>query len=504
MYKKTLWISFFTLLIFIIRLPSLNAILDTDSSVNAFFARQMMNGEILYDKYHPAHHLPGIYYTFVFAFKLFGDSSIAPKLLLLFFFVASTWLIFRMGCVFFDDYAGILGAIFYVLASSQVTLSGMTFEMEHFANLPLTATLFLYLILLRKNSPAIQFIWVGVLGAVCILYKIIFIGPMAAIGISIIAEAWLERKQPGNGKKIFLRTISIILGFMIPLVLVGGYFASMGLWNRVVLVFTLGFNYFNDKALLPGGMVFPKPFGFPLFMIAMNNIALLVFGSIGTYRLIRCAFPMRNSQDLTQFTLVLWIIISFGLAGLRGSGFAHYVLVVVPPLSLMAGFEISTTYQRWQTTAPGKRALFGAGVMMILVVINFFWRNYDLYHRYIQYSLGQASQKDEYFTYAQDQVEVLAVIDYLKLHSTSEDYIYVWSTNLQAYYYADRLPPMEILWPEYVSATGAPQRIFNPLTKYIIVDPVKIRPQWLTDGLEMKYVLEAIVEEQEIYRRKEP
>ena len=502
MSKRTLQVFFlFALIVISVRIPATKVLLDTDSSVNAFFARQMLRGEILYDKYHPTHHLPGIYYTFVFAFKLFGDSPIAPQLLLIAFVFASAWLIFLMGRVFFDERAGILGALFYILGSSQVWLSGMTAEMEHFANLPLIATMFLFLILIKKNAPAVRFVWIGVLGAICILYKVIFIAPMAAAGISILIRAWLERGQAGSQKKLFLSLGSMAVGLALPLVFVGGYFASMGLWQRLMLVFTLGFNYFNDTTLLVKGVEFPKPFGFPLFMLAMNNIALLLFGLIGTYRLMRRAIPLRTIENLTDLTLALWVIISFALAGSRGGGYAHYVLVVVPPLTLMGGIEISLTYQRWQLTYSKKQAFFGAGVMTTLIIANFFWRNYDLYRQYLPGTSNQNAYRESAYQYSQDRQ--LAIINYIESHTTPDDFIYVWSINLQSYYYADRLPPIDILWPSYVSATGSPERIFTPRTKYIVVDDVKIfsRPQWLIDGLEQSYHLEVVIEGLEIYRR---
>ena len=75
---------------------------------------------------------------------------------------------------------------------------------------------------------------------------------------------------------------------------------------------------------------------------------------------------------------------------------------------------------------------------------------------------------------------------------------------MQLYYYADRLPPIDILWPSYVSATGSPERIFNPRTKYIVVDDANIfsRPQWLINGLNQDYDLEIVIEKLEIYRRR--
>jgi hypothetical protein len=498
MHKKTLWIFWgFALLVAALRLPFINLLLDTDSSVNAFFARQMIRGEILYDKFHPAHHLPGIYYTFVLAFKLFGDNPAAPKLLLIVFMLASAWLIFLMGRAFFNDLAGMLGATFYILESSQLYLAGMTAEMEHFANLPLIATMFLCLILLQKNVSSAKFIWVGILGAICILYKIIFIGSLAAAGIAILIAAWLERRQTDNIKKLFFRIAFMAVGLILPLFFVGGYFASLGLWHRLLLVFKLGFNYVNDTSLI---VLFPKPFGFPLFMIAMNNIALLVFASFGVYHLIRRAIQLRTPENLTDVTLIAWLIISLALTGFRGGGFPHYPLIAIPSLALLAGVEISLNYQTWLTTSSKKQAVISAGIITTLIVINFLWRNYDLYRQFIPQKPGQIS------TYQSDKEQQKVLFDYIESHTTSNDFIYVWSINLQLYYYADRLPPIDIVWPSYISATGPPQRIFNPHTKYIIVDDVKIfsRPQWLLDGLEQNYHLETVINGMEIYRHIEP
>jgi len=495
MHKKTFWALLFTAFwVVLLRLPFVGILLDTDSSANAFFARQMLRGEILYDNYHPTHHLPGIYYTYVLAFKMFGDNPVAPKLLLILFMIVSAWLIFLMGRIFFNDFTGAVGAFFYIISSSQLYFAGMTAEMEHFANLPLIATMFLCLLLLRKNSPSLKFIWIGVLGAICVLYKVIFIGSLAATGLAILISAWLERNQIDNGKKLFSRIGLIAIGLILPLVLAGKYFASMGLWQRLLLVFKFGFYYVDDTSFI---VVFPKPFGFPLFLIAMNNIALLTFGLIGAYRLIRRSIPLRTLANLIDFTLALWLIISLALAGFRGGGFPHYPLIAVPPLALIAAVEISLNYQRWQITSSKKQAMLGAGIMITLIVANFLWRNYDLYSQFIPDKPGQ---KSVFQTSIENHA---ALFDYIKSHTKPTDFIYVWSINLQLYYYADRLPPIDILWPFYVTATGPPERIFEVRTKYIVVDDVKIfpRPEWLLSGLKQNYKLETLINGMEIYRR---
>src|SRR5260221_2003097 len=147
--KKTLiYLTILALLIVALRLPSFNLILDTDSSENAFLARQMLRGEILYDRFHPDHQLPGIHYTFLFAFKLFGDNPNAPKLLLLAFIFASAWLVYLLVRIFFDDLTGVLSSFFYILVSSLSCLDWMYAQSKLFSHLSLIATMILFLLLL--------------------------------------------------------------------------------------------------------------------------------------------------------------------------------------------------------------------------------------------------------------------------------------------------------------------------------------------------------------------
>ncbi|RPJ27660.1 MAG: hypothetical protein EHM33_07295 [Chloroflexi bacterium] len=505
MSKRQSWtlLIALALTLIILRLPSFEMPLDPDSGANAFFARQMLRGETLYGKFHPAHHLPGIYYTFEFAFRLFGDNPIAPKLLLFPWTLACAWLIYLMGRSLFDHQTGIVGAFFFVLVSSQRWVTGMTVEMEHFANLPLIAGVFITITLLRKQAPAWQFIWVGMLGAISILYKVTFVAPLIVAGTSILVMAWVTRGQVHSWKTMVFRLIWMAVGLVIPLVMVAAYFASLGLWERFILVFQLGFNYVNDAQLM-GGSDLPRPFGFPLFWMSVNNIAVLIFGLFGTYRLARRALPLRTTDHLTDFALALWLIVSFALAGMRGGGFAHYVLPVIPPLVLMAAIEINMAYQRWKTTSFKNYAVAGAGVFVALIVINFIWANYDLYSPYLNYKLGRTSHESFLRNVSADGYASQTVTEYITAHTTPNDFIYIWSIYVDVYYYADRTPPVDILWPSYVAATGSPERIFDPHTKYIILDtPQRMdRPQWLLAGLAANYDLKTTLEGREIYRRR--
>jgi len=61
------------------------------------------------------------------------------------------------------------------------------------------------------------------------LYKITFVGSLVSAGIAILIGAWLERIQTSNAEKVFSRLVFMTIALMLPLIFVGGYFASLGL-----------------------------------------------------------------------------------------------------------------------------------------------------------------------------------------------------------------------------------------------------------------------------------
>jgi len=292
------------LLTIAIRLPSFIEPLDNDGGAIAYQARQIIRGEPLYGSHHPDHQLPGVFYTAALGFKLLGDNQISLKIIIIPFILACAWLLFIMGRSNADDLTGFLAAVFYILVSAQILLTGTMVKIEPFANFPITAGVLGTIILLRKDAPARQFFWVGVIGAICILYKPIFVTPLAVAGIGILATSWLERKKTSAWKTAFLRIIWMSVGLILPLTLVGAYFASIGLWNRLLLVFTLGVSWINNTDNMSAAWL-PRPFGFSVFWMGANNLVLLLIGLLGIYRFIRRAIPLRNINGVTDLILAV-------------------------------------------------------------------------------------------------------------------------------------------------------------------------------------------------------
>jgi hypothetical protein len=148
----------------------------------------------------------------------------------------------------------------------------------------------------------------------------------------------------------------------------------------------------------------------------------------------------------------------------------------------------------------------GRAAVIALVIFLFLWLNYSLYRNYAMYKLTWISHDKFLQNVYGEGFAAQQISNYLKAHTNPDDFIYLWSIHVNVYYYADRKPPIDILWPTYIGATGSPSRIFNARTKYIVLDVLKngLNPQWLLDGLAANYELETIVDGSEIYRRRIP
>jgi hypothetical protein len=100
-------------------------------------------------------------------------------------------------------------------------------------------------------------------------------------------------------------------------------------------------------------------------------------------------------------------------------------------------------------------------------------------------------------------VNALQLADYLGSHTDPDDRIFLWSDNVQVYYYADRLSPIDLIWPVNIQARGNFRSIFTPRTRYVIFEEnmVSEKPDWLPDNFEQLYQYETTIGGAQLYKR---
>ena len=517
-----------SLLVTLLRLPSLEQPFDNDSGANAYHARLIVDGEPLYGTHHPAHHMPAVYYVYALGFLLLGDSTWAVKFLLIPWTIVTAYLLYRLGVSVMDRATGLLAALFYVILSSHVLLYGTTAEIELFANLPRIAAFLVLMHLTTRQAAAWKFVFVGLLSAMAFLFKAVYLSPLALAGWVLLAELWRTRTAPGAWRRAMRRGLWVGLGFVAALLLVVAYFALVGLLPRFLLVFTLGQEYVNFRQDIPSVQQY-WPF-YPLLGLAVNNVALLIlslagFVAVGMSRLrdtfsqkakaIPCVCPPGQSPDLPPpqgqgaFYVAIWYLFSFFEAGITRVLFFHYYLLIVPPLALLAAWFLLRIYRDLQVHTA--RRSVATWLLATVLAVTFFFsarQNFNYYSLYTRYKLGEGTYRDFLLDGWPDHkgiesVRVEELVDYIQRHTVPSDRIYYWSGGVQLYYLADRRCPIDVIWPVYAKATGPYERIFVPQTKYVIVGESNNvpRPDWLYAELAKAYELETVIRDQEIYRR---
>ncbi len=495
------------ILVILVRLPTLFLPIDNDTGATAYHARLILNGEPLYGTHHPAHHLPGIFYTYAAIFAILGDRPSSLQLVLMVWVWINAILILKIGKTISSTFGGILSAIFFIFITSMTNIMGDTAEIELFANLPLTGIIWLGFKIIKEERNIWSEFLIGIISAFCFLYKANYFASLIAVTLAMVL---LKLKYPENKKwPVLLGQYAVMfLGFTIVNAFVIGYFLYLGLLNRFLMVFQFGFNYVS-LSLLPWYYVFLVP----LIRIIQINIILVIFGVTSVIR--RFFFILMSSKMTLpiiskNLILVLWILFSLVSAGLSRFGFAHYVILLVPPLALLAGTEISDLWEKTKSIAQARKKQFFFSVIGIFtffifgtIVLNS--KNY--LSGFWQFASGEKGIEEFAISGTKMGAEnVLAykIAEHIKENSTPADKILNWSDLAQIYYIADRRASVDVIWPLSIPLLGDPIRALEPEPTYIITGPVMTPnekvPLWLISYLQASYKRELFIEQYQVYK----
>lgn len=508
--KRWLWLFGVFLIAIVLRLPALEMPIDNDGGARAYHARLILAGEPLYGTHHTGHHLPAIYYTYAFAMTVFGDSAWAIQFFLLLWTLPTIYFLYRLALELTEDWGtAVLAALFYAILSAHLQLWGQTAETELFANLFRITAVWLLVALLKRQRPAWQFVGVGLLAALAFLYKPVYLSSLALAGLALLVIWFRQRGESGSWQWFWPRGGWLMVGFMGGLLPVVLYFVNQGLLDRLLLVFTLGQSYGADNALNPEvasgavrWLLYPL---LPLFGLAVNNAALLMFSLAAALLIVRNK-ALRCSPLLW---LLLWYVLSFVEAGINLELFAHYYLLIVPPLAILAAWFMRKLYQ---DLAAAKGRGVATAVFSTLLIISLgisAWENGPYWQQYLRYKTGGTSLEEfvelGWPSFGPRLTRVDTLAGFVAEQTEPGDRIYYWSEDVQLYFLVRRQPPIDMIWPIDMAASGPPQRVFTPQTRLIIIDRRRepAPPDWFMTELATSYLLEAEFDEQLVYRRVE-
>jgi hypothetical protein len=272
---------------------------------------------------------------------------------------------------------------------------GNSAQIELFANLLRIAAFLVLLHLIASHPLGTQgaatwkFVFVGLLSAAAFLFKAIYLSPLLLAGFILLLECWQKRSIVGAWPATLLRGGWIGLGFAAGLSIVVAYFGLLGLWPRVLLIFTLGQGYTDTSTVGWQYTLF-----YPLVGLGYNNVALLIFSLVGLIIIL----TNKTQRTPALLYVAVWYILSFVEAGSLVRVFRfYYYLLIVPPLALLAAWFLLKIYRDVrQTVRPAQawRAPLILGVLLTISLAISIAQNFNFYAHYFRYKLGQATHQE--------------------------------------------------------------------------------------------------------------
>ena len=335
----------------------------------------------------------------------------------------------------------------------------------------------LYLFIALKQQPKQWHGYaVGMTGAFAFLLRQNLIGVWVAIGMYLLGEALLTRKWRENLQ--LLRRM--VIGGIVPLVLVGVYFALYGaldeLWDAV---FTYNFAHVGSGQGASASADLSR-----MWLHGFRNITLGE-SRFPPFMLMPVAFIMallyvRRANNQTRPIIVLSLIlfpIEVILANLSGYNFTHYFLTWLPVFTLLIAIAVYILIQvlaairdrygwhksRQFVKSQGFAAVGVQGLIIAAMLLH-------LYPNVVMY----LEQKREYPNNYIHEVPNFAV-EYVRRYTELTDYLLVWGAQTEIYDLTERPAPSRFVYQYPLTKLGYDMaRVTNEFYKDLLAHPPEL------------------------------
>lgn len=457
----------FAILFFILRLPSLfEPYWYGDEGIYLTIGQGIRHGLLLYQQIHD-NKPPTLYYLAALAQNVFTF-----RLLLAIVMIPTIYFFSRLAKKFLSARLAHFATLFFLILSSVPLIEGNIANAEVFMLLP---TILAVLIFLNSDSKK-SLILSGLLLGLAFTIKV-----PVAVEFAFLC-LWLFIFSQKKIIKIFVFS----LAFIFPIVLYTVYFYFKGAIVPFLSAALLqNFGYLSSWAtgtqqasVSSGGLIWRA-----LFLL----VALFVF-----YLSYQQKYLNKNS-----FFILSWFAAALFGALLSGRPYPHYLIEVLPPLSLLL-FSLSQS----------KKISLVTLCIFIYSLIHFqfyYYPVFSYYQNFYSYAFGKKSLPNYRSYFSADMNNIYLIADKIKSQTSSTDRIYLWGDQSFIYPLADRLPATKYLVAYHVvdfqayDLTISQLQSFTP--KIIVYYPQSSRPfpkldefisnyYYLTDQIGQAYIFQ--------------
>ena len=412
MLKKLLKSNFFlfiVVLFFLLRLPSLfEPYWYDDEGIYLTIGQALNRGVKLYSQIHD-NKPPLLYLMAAFSKTVFGF-----RLLLFFIMIPTVYLFFKLTKKFLSEKLSKIAVIIFIILSSIPLIEGNIANAEIFMLLP---TLLAFLVFLNAHQP-LHYLFSGLL-----LGLTFMIEAPAAVEFAVIVFWALT--QSFNWKTI-KNCLILLCGFLIPLIFSSIYFFISGGFNYLIYASVLqNFGYLSSwstgsqtSSALKGEL--------PLRLISL--LFLLVLGYL---------LKIFKKIDHKLFLIISWFAFSLFGALLSGRPYPHYLIEIIPPLSILIAHLLS------KNKKSVKLIIIIYFIVLAVAIIKYkfyFYRTILYYSNFYSY-ITNHKLKTDFDNYFGWQVsENYRISEFLKNNTKPNDKIFIWGDRASIYALSNRLP----------------------------------------------------------------
>ncbi len=412
---KKYWLGLILVVFFLLRLPSLfEPFTYGDEGIYLTLGQGLRKGLVWYQDLHD--NKPPLLYLLA---ALAGNFTLYRILLLAWGLITLAVFYQLAQAVFPKNKTAVkIAAATFAILTSLHCFEGNVANAENFMLLPTLAAF--YLVFSLES-------WVlaGILFGLATLFKVPAAFDLGAVFV-LLFFFFLEEKK--KDYRLYLkRYLFLVIGFLFPILLTVVYYARQGaLSHYLTAAFAQNLPYLTSWG---GGQSSTN--GFPLGMISRGFLLLALIVSL---------FILRKKVSSSLKLILLWFGFSFFAALLSSRPYPHYLIQILPALSLAFGFLGLPQKKQLLTKRNLPGALFLVLVLVWLIFKFWYYPNLPYYTNFYTYALG-LKNKGEYWTdFDSQSLNFYQTADYLKTHTTKEEKIFIWGTQPSLYALADRLP----------------------------------------------------------------
>lgn len=438
-----------SIMFFLLRWPSLfEPYWYGDEGIYQAVGMLLRNGEPLYSG--AWDNKPPLLYVL---YAIFNSDQFALRILSLLFGLFSVWVFYFIAKKLLSKsrYGAIISTSIYTFAFGSRLIEGNIANAENFMLLPilLSACIIVYGDFVKKVWHFKFHLLSGFFLSLAFLTKIVAAFDFLALLFFILIDHEKDLKD-----KIGNRAVPFILGFAAPVILVLGYFFLTNNFKDTLngfLFSNVGYVGYGNEFIIPQGLLYIK--------------SLLLIGFLGFI------FWKRKKIEKNVLLAAVWFAFSLFSAFFAQRPYTHYLIMLLPAFSLLAGTIIEEKKTRIFLSV-----FLVIGYLLVINTFNFKGKLIQHYTNLIAFCTNQKDVSSYQAFFDRNTPRDYEIAKYIKSNTAKDESIFIWGNNAQVYKLSEKTPIMRYTVAYHI--TNYPTGLFemknainNKKPKLIIVMP---------------------------------